>query len=177
MHVTVQFDPAPGWVTHAVQFETAGPTDPLVSQSLSAVRTARVLLNDTDDLLAGWHFTQAVASPLSERLAADRLLHVIAYQPFDVAEILDYDRQVNERYSSFCATTGEYYAGTFHCAQLGPSWLTEIAWFDAATPEEAEALTEGLVPPDDVSAIIDQCRNLQNRQAPRFALWLRPLKS
>jgi hypothetical protein len=177
MHVTVQFDPAPNWVTHAVRLETHGPTDPAVTEFLSPIRHARVLLNDPDELLAGWHFAQAVASPLSEQLTAHRLIHVSAYHPHDFAEILDFDRSINERYASYCATIGEYYAGTFHCAQLGTTWLTEIAWFDVATAQEADSLLDGQVPPQAVAEIIDECRRLQDRQAPRFSLWLEPVKS
>jgi hypothetical protein len=120
---------------------------------------------------------QAVAGPLSAAPDLSRVVQMYVYQPFSVPVILDFDRRITERYSTFWAQHGEFYAGTFSCREFGPQWVVEVATFAADDPDAAEALVQGVQPPPDVQAIIAECKALQNRQLPRYLVWMTPKES
>jgi len=103
-------------------------------------------------------------------------VNIYAYHPVDMDAILMFDQRITARYAEFCATTGEYYAGTWHCDALDPTWLVEAHGYDVDDPEVAEAQTRSVTPPDDVAEIIDECRSLQQRDAPRVSIWLIPTR-
>jgi hypothetical protein len=118
-----------------------------------------------------------VASPLSRSLDLTRAVQLYIYQPHDVDQVLEFDRRITDRYSSFWAQHGEFYGGTFQCDGFGPQWIVEVATFDADDPDSADALVADVTPPDDVADIIAECKTLQDRGKPRYVVWLLPTKT
>ena len=115
------------------------------------------------------------AVPAAEALARGRVLLLYLYHPRDEATMLRFDRRINAAYTDFHDAHGEHYAGVFRPLGLpGAGWLAELSSFDADTREEAE----GLIPPgaltEEIEAIIKECRELQDTNRSRYAVWLTP---
>jgi hypothetical protein len=170
--VTIWWSNQHGLGTHRCAVHWRGTPDDEVAELIGGAHSASIG-NPLDDSVC-WTLTQALASPMSATFDWSRLANLYAYHPVDVDEILRFDRRITERYSEFWATTGEYYAGTWRCDALDSTWLVEAHAYDADDPDAAVAQTSSVTPPDDVAAIIDECRSRQQRDAPRVSIWLIP---
>jgi hypothetical protein len=170
--VTIWWSDRPGVGTHECAVQWRGVPDAKVAEVLGSARSGSVGTRLDD--AACWTLTQAVASPLSATFDWSRLVNLYAYHPVDMEEILQFDRRITERYSEYWATAGEYYAGTWHCNALDSNWLVEAHGYDANEADAAQAQMNSVTPPDDVATIIDECRSLQQTDAPRVSVWLTP---
>jgi hypothetical protein len=122
-------------------------------------------------------FREAVRYPhgLEPLTDAPGSIYVYIYRPIDRETILDFDRRINVRYTEFFDATGEHPAGTFDVEGLSSPCLGELAAMDATSRADYERATAELRMPDDIEAIVAECRTLQDRSWERYVLWLTPL--
>ncbi len=159
--------------THEWRLDSVGAgDDPRLRGLLASYRTASFASAGTER--PTFLLRQAVASPLSSTLDLARAVQLYVYQPRDMVEILEFDRRITQRYSTYWAGHGEYYGGTFHCDAFGPQWLVEVAAFGADDADSADRLVADVKPPADVAEIIAECKALQDRDQPRYVVWLLP---
>jgi hypothetical protein len=102
-----------------------------------------------------------------------RLVLVYLYRA-DRDAILAFDRRITDRYTSYFATIGEQYSGTFDVEGLALPCIGEFSVLDAATPDDWHAYQASVEMPPDVAAIVAECTTLQDRSFERFAVWLSP---
>lgn len=176
MELGIEFDPAEG-ATHRIRWEVVGPPGDQLSSDAGIATTARFVRGCAIEPGSGWLLTSEVASPISDGLSTDGVVLVFAYLPYDYAGMLEFDRRITERYTEFCASTGEFYAGTVACDAWFPGWLGEVVWYDATTVEGAQSVGAGVELPQDVQAIVDECRAGQNRDRARYRIFFEPLPS
>jgi hypothetical protein len=121
-----------------------------------------------------WQLEPLTFTPFLDRVSSERLVDLYAYRPTDVEAILEFDRRISDRYACLCADRGEYYAGPFGSSALGPEWIVEVSTYASDDPtvvdEELGAAPLG----DELQAIVDECRGLQNRETIRYQLRMIP---
>ncbi|MFM7063986.1 MAG: hypothetical protein ACKO04_10920 [Actinomycetes bacterium] len=172
MDLTLSFSRAVGWGTHDVVVECLSTEDPALEPFLQSLASARLgAANDAD---ASWELRQAVESPVAGTLDLSRLVELGWYQPVDVPTTLAFDRRVTDRYTEYCASLGVFYAGTFTCEHLGDHQIVEVHAYDVDTPDDAATKFDESAYPDDFATIISDCRELQQRDEPRYILSLVP---
>ncbi len=173
MDLRIVFDPTEG-ATHRVRWDIVGPPGDRLTPEGQAPSAAQ-LARDDASRPDGWLLRSEVASPIAEHLRTDGVVLVVAYMPHDYAGMLEFDRRITARYTEFCASTGEFYAGTVACDAWLPGWLGEVVWYDQSTLEEADAVGVGVELPEDVQAIVDECRAGQNRDRTRYNIFFEPI--
>lgn len=129
------------------------------------------------DAAVVWSLQPLTTTPYADRVTSDRLIDVYAYRPLDMRAMLDFDRRTSDTYAELCAVNGEFYAGPFGCEVLGVDWIVEVATYSADEPAAVDRLLAEAVEPDELRAIVNECRELQNRQASRYSLRLVPATS
>jgi hypothetical protein len=175
MDLLVELDPTSS-PTHAVHWETVGPIGDPLADGVEGAASARLTKGRMATLPGAWAIRSAVASPIADSVQLDRVLLLSAYRPHDLDAMLDFDRRITRRYTHFWAAFGEKYAGTVLCDAWIPGWLAEIHWYEATTIDHAESMLAGVVMPDDVEAIVNECRDLQDRSRTRHNIWFEPLR-
>lgn len=115
----------------------------------------------------------ALLTPFADMVESDstKSIYVYMYQPKDRNQTLEFERSIEPRYQDYYATLGCFYAGLFDVEGLPGGYLGEILSFEAALPE-AKGFVESFEPAPDIARIEDECRTLQERDAPRYLLWL-----
>ena len=102
-----------------------------------------------------------------------RVLHIALYSAPDAEAMAAFDRRITEEYTSYYATQGIYYSGLLRAAGERIPPLAEFLAIDATTLEAAEQRIT-LPLPERITSIEDECRTLQDRESPRYVLWLIP---
>lgn len=122
-------------------------------------------------------FHEAVRYPhgLQPLVESRGSIQVYIYRPVDRETILAFDRRINVRYVEFFDPTGEHAAGTFDVLGLSSPCIAELAAMEAPSRAEFERITSGLQIPEDIEAIVTECRALQDRSWERYVLWLTPI--
>jgi hypothetical protein len=117
--------------------------------------------------------TEALLTPLADGALNGSLptVYVYVFRPKNRAAILDFERRIQPRYHDYYADLGVFYAGIFDTSSLGAPHLAEILAFDRSLGE-AQEFVSGFQPADDITAIENECRLLQEREQPRHLLWL-----
>ncbi|HEX6506665.1 MAG TPA: hypothetical protein VF221_03445 [Chloroflexota bacterium] len=174
---SVRIDIYPNEDTGTHLLDVTAMPEGLVSPDDLPGRSADIVLDDAQPRpgAQSLHFVQAVASPcgLDHVGQPDHVHYAYLYHPQDETEILDFDRRITEAYSAFYAGRGLFYAGTFHVTGPdGPS-IGEIVSMDTPDRKEAERRGEYDLS-EEIIAIEDECRTLQDRTRPRYLLWLTP---
>jgi hypothetical protein len=173
MELSIAFDPNEG-ATHRIRWDVVGSAGDQLSPDVGAASTARLGSGDDVDGAVGWRLRSEVASPIAERFSADGVVVVVAYAPHDYGSMLEFDRRITQRYTEFCASTGEFYAGTVACSSWEPGWLGEVVWFDVPTIELADAVGTDVAVPEDVQAIVAECSDRQDRARTRHTIYFEP---
>lgn len=121
-------------------------------------------------------FRQAVASSLGLEplVARDRLILAYIYRPTDRDEIFAFDRRITTAYTTFFATVGEQYTGTFDVEGLPAPSIGEFSVLDVPSRAAWAEREAGMTLTPEIAAIVDECRLLQDRSFERFAIWLTP---
>lgn len=176
MELGIDLDPVEG-ATHRVRWDVLWQPGDRLAPEAGQATTARLTRGGGLSSAGSWLLRSEVASPIADQLSTDGVVLVVAYMPHDYANMLEFDRRITARYTEFCASTGEFYAGTVACDAWLPGWLGEVVWFDQTTLEEADAVGVGVELPEDVQAIIKECRAGQNRDRTRYNISFEPLPS
>ena len=174
MELSIEFDPAQG-ATHQIRWNVVGPGGDALAPHAGAARTARLTVGSEAAGASRWVLRSEVASPIAEGIRTDGVVLVMTYFPHDYESMLDFDRRITERYTEFCASTGEFYAGTVACGNWDAGWLGEVVWYDVSTIDAAEAVGADVPVPDDVDAIVAECRDRQDRERTRYNIYFEPL--
>ena len=120
-------------------------------------------------------FHPAVPSSIgSDALLGPPALTLVYIYRADRAAILEFDRRITARYTSYFATIGEQYSGTFDVDGLPEPCIGEFSVLDAPTADAWKAHQASVDMPQDVVDIVTECVALQDRSFERFAIWLTP---
>lgn len=114
-------------------------------------------------------------SPADPGLAGRQTVHLVSiYNAKDTDEIIAFDRRITDEYTAHYEAEGCHYLGVY-AVQDGPLGLqlAEILVYDTADLAAAQEDAARESPPR-IAAIEDECRALQDREAPGFVLWLAP---
>jgi hypothetical protein len=103
-----------------------------------------------------------------------RVLYIYLYSAPDAEAMAAFDRRITEEYTRYYAAQGIYYAGLLRASGEHIPPLAEFMAIEATTFEAAEQLLLTLPLPERITSIEDECRTLQDRQSPRYMLWLIP---
>ena len=116
---------------------------------------------------------EALLTPFADTVKSDstKSIYVYMYQPKDRNQTLEFERSIEPRYQDYYATLGCFYAGLFDVEGLPGGYLGEILSFEASLGE-AKGFVESFEPAPDIARIEDECRTLQERELPRYLLWL-----
>lgn len=116
---------------------------------------------------------EALVTPFADVVKSDstKSVYVYMYQPKDRDQTLEFERSIEPRYQDYYATLGCFYAGLFDVEGLPGGYLGEILSFESALAE-AKEFVESFEPAPDIARIEDECRTLQERELPRYLLWL-----
>ncbi len=146
--------------------ETTSPTLPFSSADLRSVPKKTT----SAKRLA---FAEALLTPFASTFMADdvKTVYMYIYQPKDREQTLAFERRIEPRYQDYYAERGCWYAGLFDVDGLAGPYMGEILAFRASLGE-AKNFVSGFEPAEDIAEIEDECRTLQERELPRFLLWL-----
>jgi len=172
MDITISFSTQEGWGTHAAACERLTVADPNVDDIVGSLRSAA--FGAVPDASFTLRLEYAVPSPIADQAVLDGLVDLCWFRAVDLERIVEFDRRITARYTEFCSTIGEHYMGSFVCPALGADVIAELAWHDDPDFATADARSEVAVIPDDVQQIIAECRELQQREEPRYAIRFTP---
>lgn len=170
--LVVDFHADAGAGTHEVRVRGAGAGAPPVDEEFLACPSASLV--SAARRTTRWVLEPLTFTPFLDRVSPRRLVDLYAYRPTDRSAILEFDRRISARYAELCAQAGEFYAGPFACAALGPEWLVEMTTYTSDDPDEVDALLASATVGEELRAIVDECRALQDREATRYSVRLVP---
>lgn len=117
--------------------------------------------------------TEALLTPFFDMVKAEdaETLYLYMYQPKARDQTLAFEREIEPRYQDYYASVGCFYAGLFDVEGLPGAYLGEILSF-RTSPVKAKGFLESFEPTPEIEQIESECRTLQERELPRFLLWL-----
>lgn len=116
---------------------------------------------------------EALLTPFADIVEDDstKTIYLYMYRPKDREQTLAFERKIEPRYQDYYAALGCFYAGLFDVEGLTGAYLGEILSFGSPLGE-AKRFVESFEPAPDIARIEDECRTLQERELPRYLLWL-----